>query len=282
MPHRPGDAGRDRARRGHSAPISRPTARFQLDPRWSVTASGPLRHRPHLPAPLRHHPRRPAALDRRRRADQPQQLHLDRRLGVPGPARHRRPASSSRSRCRRSMRAGGSPIPGSAARFELQANSLAILRTDGQDTQRAFASARWDRRGSRRSGQELMLTGFRAAAMSITPTTPQLTADRRSIAARRLARPRHRRARRRRALAVGRPLPRRHPAADAARPAGRLAADREPRHPQRGCARRSTSRTATCSRSTASPATTAGRTASRITYGVDWAVDRPGIVDPHQ
>ena len=44
--------------------------------------------------------------------------------------------------------------------IELQANSLAILRIDGQDTQRAFASARWDLRKLTRLGQELTLTAF--------------------------------------------------------------------------------------------------------------------------
>ena len=43
---------------------------------------------------------------------------------------------------------------------ELQANSLAIMRIDGQDTQRAFASARWDMRTLTRMGQELTLTAF--------------------------------------------------------------------------------------------------------------------------
>jgi len=43
---------------------------------------------------------------------------------------------------------------------ELQANSLAILRIDGQDTQRAFASARWDLRRLTGFGQELTLTAF--------------------------------------------------------------------------------------------------------------------------
>ncbi|MET1113310.1 MAG: LPS assembly protein LptD [Allosphingosinicella sp.] len=39
-------------------------------------------------------------------------------------------------------------LPGKVwgGQVELQANSLAILRTSGQDTQRAFAGARWDRR----------------------------------------------------------------------------------------------------------------------------------------
>jgi LPS-assembly protein len=43
---------------------------------------------------------------------------------------------------------------------EVQANSLAILRMDGQDTQRAFAGARWDRRSLTRWGQELILTAY--------------------------------------------------------------------------------------------------------------------------
>jgi len=43
---------------------------------------------------------------------------------------------------------------------QLQANSLAILRIDGQDTQRAFVSARWDLRTVTRMGQDLTLTAF--------------------------------------------------------------------------------------------------------------------------
>jgi len=48
-------------------------------------------------------------------------------------------------------------------RLELQANSLAILRSEGQDTQRAFVAARWDRRSITAFGQELVLTGFARA-----------------------------------------------------------------------------------------------------------------------
>ena len=44
--------------------------------------------------------------------------------------------------------------------LELQANSLAILRLEGQDTQRAFASARWDMRRLTDWGQEVLLTGY--------------------------------------------------------------------------------------------------------------------------
>ncbi len=45
-------------------------------------------------------------------------------------------------------------------RAEIQLNSLAIARTQGQDTQRAFASARWDKRQIIGGGQELVLTAF--------------------------------------------------------------------------------------------------------------------------
>ncbi|WP_428627743.1 LPS-assembly protein LptD [Sphingopyxis sp.] len=43
---------------------------------------------------------------------------------------------------------------------ELQLNTLAIGRTEGQDTQRAFAGARWDLRGLTRLGQEVTLTAL--------------------------------------------------------------------------------------------------------------------------
>ena len=45
-------------------------------------------------------------------------------------------------------------------KVQLQANSLAILRIDGQDTQRAFASARWDLRRITAMGQQLTLTAY--------------------------------------------------------------------------------------------------------------------------
>jgi LPS-assembly protein len=50
--------------------------------------------------------------------------------------------------------------PVAGGQIELQANSLAILRTEGQDSQRAFASARWDRRMITPLGQELVLTAY--------------------------------------------------------------------------------------------------------------------------
>jgi LPS-assembly protein len=44
--------------------------------------------------------------------------------------------------------------------FELQANTLAITRSAGQDTQRAFAGARWDLRRVTRWGQEVTFTAL--------------------------------------------------------------------------------------------------------------------------
>lgn len=44
--------------------------------------------------------------------------------------------------------------------LELQANSLATTRTEGQDTQRAFARMQWDRRQITPWGQEITLTGL--------------------------------------------------------------------------------------------------------------------------
>ena len=45
-------------------------------------------------------------------------------------------------------------------KLEFQANSLGIMRSAGQDTQRAFASAQWDIRRLTRGGQELTLTAL--------------------------------------------------------------------------------------------------------------------------
>ena len=56
------------------------------------------------------------------------------------------------ARFRRNNVAGG--------KVEVQANSLSILRIEGQDTQRAFLSAEWDLRRLTPWGQELTLTAY--------------------------------------------------------------------------------------------------------------------------
>ncbi|MES2056115.1 MAG: LPS assembly protein LptD [Pseudomonadota bacterium] len=45
-------------------------------------------------------------------------------------------------------------------KFQLQVNTLAITRTGGEDTQRAFASVRWDLRKLTSLGQEVTFTAF--------------------------------------------------------------------------------------------------------------------------
>jgi LPS-assembly protein len=50
------------------------------------------------------------------------------------------------------------PILG--GKVQLQANTLMIGRTSGQDTQRAFGSARWDKRALTRLGQEVTFTAL--------------------------------------------------------------------------------------------------------------------------
>jgi LPS-assembly protein len=62
-------------------------------------------------------------------------------------------------------------------KVELQGNSLAILRLDGQDTQRAFASARWDLRRLTPMGQELTLTAFGRADVYHTDESAETSVD---------------------------------------------------------------------------------------------------------
>ncbi|MCK0127844.1 LPS assembly protein LptD [Erythrobacter sp. F6033] len=50
------------------------------------------------------------------------------------------------------------PVVG--GKLQLQANTLGLIRTDGQDTQRAFAGARWDLRKVTDFGQVVTLTGL--------------------------------------------------------------------------------------------------------------------------
>lgn len=52
------------------------------------------------------------------------------------------------------------PDPVLGGTVKIQANSLALTRTSGQDTQRAFASARWDRKWLLPTGQRITATAF--------------------------------------------------------------------------------------------------------------------------
>ena len=60
-------------------------------------------------------------------------------------------------------------------RVELQANSLAITRIEGQDTQRAFVQARWDLRKLTRWGQQLTFTALARGDVYHTDDSPDTT-----------------------------------------------------------------------------------------------------------
>ena len=112
-----------------------------------------------LHPPLRHHQRRPAAKRGQCRAD-PADSYIsiagwafqglradDRQKQIPIAL----PAIDARFRM--DDIAGG--------KLEIQGNSLAIIRIEGQDTQRAFASVRWDLRRLTPWGQEVTLHRLR-------------------------------------------------------------------------------------------------------------------------
>ncbi|HEX8364791.1 MAG TPA: LPS assembly protein LptD [Allosphingosinicella sp.] len=133
--------------------------RFQLDPRWSVTGS--LRYATDRTFLRRYDISRE---DRLRSLVDVERITADSYVSIAGWAfQSLRPDDSP----------GRQPIalPAVDARFrfadpvwdgriEIQANSLSILRTEGQDSQRAFASARWERRSITGLGQELTLTAY--------------------------------------------------------------------------------------------------------------------------
>jgi LPS-assembly protein len=133
--------------------------RFQLDPAWSVTGSARyVTDRTFLR-------RYDISLDTRLRSVvQAERITTDSYISIAGWAFQG---------LRITDQAGQQPIvlpaidarwrmedPWLGGRVEVQANSLNVLRTEGQDTQRAFASARWDRRMLTPMGQEVMLTAF--------------------------------------------------------------------------------------------------------------------------
>jgi LPS-assembly protein len=135
--------------------------RFQLDPYWTVTGS--LRAATDKTVTRRYDITRD---DRLRNFISAERLSLDSYVSIEGWAFQGLRSTDKQDRI-------PFALPAIDARFrfddvlgglvEVQANSLAILRLDGQDTQRAFASARWDLRRLTRMGQELTLTALARA-----------------------------------------------------------------------------------------------------------------------
>lgn len=133
--------------------------RFQLDPNWSVTASGRLAaDRTFLRRyDITRDDRLRSMIDVERIDDRSylsisgwatQTLRVD---DVQGQVPIALPIIDYRRRL-------ADPVLG--GRVELQGNSMAITRTSGQETQRAFASARWDLRRLTGMGQEVTLTAM--------------------------------------------------------------------------------------------------------------------------
>ena len=221
-------------------------------------------------------PRRPAALVRRGRADHRRQLHLDRRLGVPGPSDHRRRRHAADRPARRSTRAGGSPIRCSAAgsSFRRTASPSSAPRAR---TASAPSPARCGTGAAITPlGQELVLTAFaRGDVYHANDTLLTQTVSYRGEEGwngRFIG-----------AVAADLKWPfvgavhGRHPALHAAPAARRLAADRESRHPERGCPRRRSRGFSNLFALNRFPGYDRWEDGVRVTYGFDWAVDLPGI-----
>src|SRR4030095_6262533 len=150
--------------------------RFQLDPSWSVTASG--RYATDRTFMRRYDISRD---DRLRSVVDAERITADSYISIAGWAFQglrvtdlvsQQPIALPAIDARWRM-----VDPWLDGQIELQANSLAILRPEGQDSQRAFASARWEHRSITPFGQELALTAFaRGDAYHATDTALALVA----------------------------------------------------------------------------------------------------------
>ncbi len=133
--------------------------RFQLDPNWSL--SGSIRVASDRTFLRRY---QIAYDDRLRSTVAVERIDPDSYLGIRGWAtqslrltgrREPQPVALPEIDYRRRL---GGGVDGAV--LSLQLNTLALSRQDGQDTQRAFASAQWDLRRLTAWGQEITLTAF--------------------------------------------------------------------------------------------------------------------------
>lgn len=136
--------------------------RFQFDPQWSLSASGRITTDKTF---LRRYDL--SRDDRLRSTFNVERIDTDSYLSIAGWA-----VQSLRVEDRSGLQPIALPAidyrlrladPLLGGKVQLQANSLGIIRTDGQDTQRAFAGARWDLRSYTPLGQELTLTAYTRA-----------------------------------------------------------------------------------------------------------------------
>ncbi len=133
--------------------------RFQLSPHWSVTAS--IRRATDRTFLRRYDISRD---DRLRSMVEVERIDPHSYLSIAGWATQTLRAGDSQGLVPVALpaidyrRRIAGPVLG--GRIEFQANSLGIMRSAGQDTQRAFASAQWELRRFTRLGQELSLTAL--------------------------------------------------------------------------------------------------------------------------
>ena len=133
--------------------------RFQLDPYWTLTGS--LRAATDKTVARRYDI---TGDDRLRSFFNAERIDLDSYISIAGWAFQGLRSTDQQEKIPIALPAIDARLrldePMLGGKVELQANSLAVLRIDGQDTQRAFASARWDLRRLTRMGQELTLTAY--------------------------------------------------------------------------------------------------------------------------
>ena len=133
--------------------------KFQMDPNWSLRFSGRV-------TTDRTFMRRYdiSRDDRLRSTFEAQRIGGSSYLSIAGWA-----VQTLRANDRQGLQAIAIPVidfrqrltdPWLGGQFELQLNSVAIARTSGQDTQRAFAGVRWDLRRLTGLGQEVTVTGL--------------------------------------------------------------------------------------------------------------------------
>ena len=150
--------------------------RFQLDPYWTLT--GAFRAATDKTVARRYDITRD---DRLRSFISAERIDLDSYISIEGWAFQGLRSTDQQNRIPIALPAIDARLrldePVLGGKVEVQANSLAILRIDGQDTQRAFASARWDLRKLTRMGQELTLTAYARADAYHTQDSDETAVD---------------------------------------------------------------------------------------------------------
>ena len=150
--------------------------RFQLDPYWTVTGS--LRAATDKTVARRYDITRD---DRLRNFINAERISQDSYISIAGWAFQGLRGSDVPERIPIALPALDARFrfddPMLGGKVEVQANSLAILRIEGQDTQRAFASARWDLRRVTSMGQEITLTAFGRADAYHTDESAETAVD---------------------------------------------------------------------------------------------------------